>query len=104
MATTTPRPAGHSTNERQIPFLENGDWDVFENKIQWLINQGGELTPLSVDQHQSFKSITFPGLWLNASALLAGKLKEVRASVEAGTATPEHALFVKTLEEGSQQK
>jgi hypothetical protein len=41
----------------------------------------------------------FPGLWLDPQALLAGDTRRLRAVVDLGLATPEHAEFVARLAE-----
>lgn len=77
-------------------------WDVFGDNLLWFLNQNEKFQQQPPDSDGVLKSETFPGLWLNPSALLAGKLKDVRATVEAGTATPEHARFAQSLEPKSQ--
>ena len=44
-----------------------------------------------------WKSKAFPGLWLDGAALFACDPKRLRAAVERGVASPEHAEFVKQL-------
>jgi hypothetical protein len=43
------------------------------------------------------RSVVFPGLWLDPAALTAGDLARVLTTLQAGTATPEHAAFVRSL-------
>jgi hypothetical protein len=45
------------------------------------------------------RSRRFPGLWLNAPALLAGDAAALLATLRAGLETPEHADFVRHLQE-----
>jgi hypothetical protein len=40
------------------------------------------------------KSRAFPGLWLDAGALLRGELKAVLATLRRGIESPEHAAFL----------
>ena len=47
------------------------------------------------------KSRVFPGLWLDADALLAGDLAKLVAGLERGCATGDHAAFVKRLSEAA---
>lgn len=77
-------------------------WDVYGENLLWFLNQSGAFQQQTPDTDGILESHVFPGLWLNPAALLAGKLKEVRATVEMGTAQPEHAAFVKELESKSQ--
>jgi hypothetical protein len=45
------------------------------------------------------RSEVFPGLWLNAPAMLEGKLDVVLATLQQGIATREHSEFVGRLAE-----
>jgi hypothetical protein len=54
-----------------------------------------EILPLPADG--VYRSGVFPGLWLDAAALLAGKLACVLAVVQTGIQTPEHQAFVEPL-------
>lgn len=45
------------------------------------------------------RSIVFPGLWLNAAALLRGELPLIHAVLRDGLASAEHAAFVGRLAE-----
>ena len=44
-----------------------------------------------------YRSTVFPGLWLDPVALLNGDTRRLRAVVDLGCATPEHAAFVARL-------
>jgi hypothetical protein len=41
----------------------------------------------------------FPGLWLNVPQMIAGTVREVSQSLYLGCGSPEHAEFVKRLNE-----
>ncbi|MSR57027.1 MAG: Uma2 family endonuclease [Planctomycetaceae bacterium] len=41
---------------------------------------------------------TFPGLWIDGGALMAGEHARLLATAQAGLVTPEHAEFVRRLE------
>jgi hypothetical protein len=41
-----------------------------------------------------YKSEVFPGLWLNAAALIPGDMKTVQKTLEPGIASSEHQAFV----------
>lgn len=73
-------------------------WSVFENRIQWFVNRGGSFQEISPDEQHIFRSEIFPGLWLNAAAMLSGEMKTIRETVEKGAATPEHAAFVQAIQ------
>ena len=44
-----------------------------------------------------YRSIVFPGLWLDPIALLRNDTRRLRAVADVGCATPEHAAFVARL-------
>ena len=44
-----------------------------------------------------YRSTVFPGLWLDPVALLQGDQRRLRAVLDLGCATPEHAAFVARL-------
>jgi hypothetical protein len=44
-----------------------------------------------------FRSRIFPGLWLDPQALLAHDRRRLRATLDLGLATTEHAAFVARL-------
>jgi hypothetical protein len=50
-----------------------------------------------------FRSRVFPGLWLDAEALLGNDRRRVLEVLAQGLATPEHAAFVARLEKASKQ-
>jgi Uma2 family endonuclease len=54
---------------------------------------------LKADRAGVWKSRVFPGLWLDGPALLARDSARLLATAQRGLATPEHAAFVRRLEE-----
>ena len=57
-----------------------------------------EFVPLEPDPADGLlKSVVFPGLWLDAAALVNRDLAKVLAALARGTAAPEHAAFVQQL-------
>src|SRR5262245_17711795 len=52
---------------------------------------------LKADRHGIWKSRVFPGLWIDAPALLARDSAKLIATVQQGLASPEHAAFVAQL-------
>src|SRR5262249_16812135 len=69
-----------------------------EQEVRWhrLINNRFQLMPTLADG--IYRSVVFPGLWLDAKALLAGALARVLAVLQQGLQSPEHAEFVKQLQ------
>jgi len=57
-------------------------------------SRDGRLVAVPPDGDGLFRSGTFPGLWLDPSALLRGDRAGVREPLGRGPASPEHAEFV----------
>ena len=72
-------------------------WRVLDRAIDWFILRDGEYVLLAPGADGVLRSEVFPGLWLNASAMLNGKLDAVLATLQQGIATPEHQDFVTWL-------
>ena len=67
------------------------------DEVIWYSLQAGRLVELTPDGDGLYRSRVFPGLWLDPQALLARDTRRLRAVVEQGVATPEHAAFVARL-------
>jgi Putative restriction endonuclease len=67
------------------------------DEIHWFVLRNGRLVDLEPGPDGIYRSEVFPGLWLDPAALLAGDRNRLRAVVELGCATPEHAAFVAKL-------
>ena len=65
--------------------------------LLWHAQRDGRLTALAPETDGLYRSEVFPGLWLDPAALLAGDRTRVRAALEQGLRTPEHAEFVARL-------
>lgn len=74
------------------------------DEVHWFGQVHGLLVeqPLGVDG--LFRSMVFPGLWLDPRALIAGDRQRLREVVDLGCATPEHAAFVQELAEAGGTK
>jgi hypothetical protein len=72
-------------------------WRVVDRAIDWFVLRSGQYQRLAADAQGVFRSIVFPGLWLDSVALLRGDKAGVLATLQLGLATPEHADFVKRL-------
>lgn len=70
---------------------------IRQRQVQWFTNRDGRFIRVSSAADGVFRSAVFPGLWLDPMALLRGDSAAVRAVVEQGLATPEHAAFVRRL-------
>jgi Uma2 family endonuclease len=67
------------------------------DEVLWHVWRRGRLRTLPLGPDGLYRSETFPGLWLNPRALLAGDRPQLRAVLDQGLATPEHAAFVARL-------
>jgi Putative restriction endonuclease len=70
---------------------------VIDQEVRWhrLVRKNYKLVPAS--REGTYRSEVFPGLWLDAPALLEGNMLKVIETLERGLQTPEHAAFVKHL-------
>jgi Uma2 family endonuclease len=66
-------------------------------QVVWRELVAGKYRDLAPGENGLLRSQIFPGLWLNPSALWAGDLPALAATVRQGVATPEHAEFVERL-------
>jgi Uma2 family endonuclease len=72
-------------------------WRVLDEAIDWFALRDGQFVPLPVADDGIIRSEVFPGLWLNAPAMLQARLDAVMATLEQGLATPEHATFAASI-------
>lgn len=69
-------------------------WQVYDEVLNWFSLQDGQYISLSTDSSGILYSQVFPGLWLDATALLSGNLAAVLTVAQEGIATSEHQEFV----------
>ncbi len=72
-------------------------WRVPDGEIDWFVRRGGQYTRLPPDAAGIYRSEVFPGLWLDAAALVRRDLGRVLSLLQQGLASPEHADFVAQL-------
>jgi hypothetical protein len=70
---------------------------VEDAAVDWFVLRGGQYEALAPGADGLLRSEVFPGLWLDAQALIAGNLAHVLAVLHHGTTSPEHAAFVAHL-------
>jgi hypothetical protein len=69
-----------------------------DEELDWFVLRGRRFVPLAPDKADGLlKSQTFPGLWLDAPALIRRDLRAVLEALTRGVQSPEHARFVKAL-------
>ncbi len=72
-------------------------WRTYDAQVDWFALRGGRYHRLRKGADGTCRSRVFPGLWLNASALLQGDMATVLSVVQQGVASPEHQKFVRRL-------
>ncbi|MDR3634529.1 MAG: Uma2 family endonuclease [Isosphaeraceae bacterium] len=73
-------------------------WRVVDRQVDWLVNRGGQFERLSPATDGILRSTVFPGLWLHPAALIEGDKPTVKAVLQEGLRSAEHAAFVARLE------
>jgi len=73
-------------------------WRVDDEEIDWFVLEEGQYVKLTPGENGVYKSRVFPGLWLDAPAILRGDMKAVLALLDEGLKSPEHAGFVDRLQ------
>jgi Uma2 family endonuclease len=68
-----------------------------EREVRWHRLAGGIFEVVTAPADGIYRSAAFPGLWLDAAALLAGDLARVLAVLGEGLRSPEHTAFVAQL-------
>src|SRR5205809_5915686 len=66
-----------------------------EQQLRWFDLRANQ--ELQLDADGVLRMRTFPGLWIHAEALFVKDQRRLRATLEQGLATPEHAAFVQRL-------
>ncbi|HTU90233.1 MAG TPA: Uma2 family endonuclease [Gemmataceae bacterium] len=78
-------------------------WRVEDRIIDWFVLREGRYEPLAPAADGLYRSEVLPGLWLDAAALLRSDLLAVFQTVQRGLDSPEHAAFVRRLQEAAAQ-
>jgi Uma2 family endonuclease len=66
--------------------------------VRWFVLRDGTYQEVGADASGIFKSTVFPGLWLDAPALLRRDVRQVMDTLQHGIETSEHATFVQQLQ------
>jgi Uma2 family endonuclease len=91
--------ASYDLHDKLNAYRRNGVreyvvWRVWDQAIDWFVLQEGRYERLAISDNAIFRSHIFPGLWLDARALLKGNMSQVLQSLENGLASPERTAFV----------
>lgn len=69
-----------------------------QQRVYWWIRRGDRYEELAPGPDGVYRSETFPGLWLDAPALVLADATKLHEVLKLGLATPEHAAFVAKLQ------
>ena len=72
-------------------------WRVLDQQIDWFHLSAGSYERLVADADSILRSVVFPGLWLDAAALVRGDMKRVLETLGRGVGSAEHQAFVAKL-------
>jgi Uma2 family endonuclease len=78
-------------------------WRVADQAFDWFVLREGRYETLAASADGLYRSEVLPGLWLDAAALLGGDLGTVLQTARLGLDSPEHAAFVRRLQEAAPQ-
>jgi Uma2 family endonuclease len=70
---------------------------VRESRVVWFVREKDRFIDLPPDKDGILRSRHFPGLWLDAGALLGRNTLRVTEVLESGLKTPEHSAFIARL-------
>ncbi len=74
-------------------------WRTQEHALDWFVLREGRYERLPLAEGGIYKSECFPGLWLDAAALLRNDLATVLKVLGEGLASPEHQEFIQRLDQ-----
>lgn len=89
-------------NAKLIVYQRNGVqeylvWRVLDREVDWFVLRDDQFVRQAPDAQGILRSTVFPGLWLDAAALVRGDLATVLTVLHQGLTSPEHAAFVARL-------
>jgi Uma2 family endonuclease len=73
-------------------------------QVFWFIRQRGKYREVALPTDGIFRSREFPGLWLDAEAMLRNQRQGVLAALKQGLATSEHTAFLAKLQKQASRK
>jgi Uma2 family endonuclease len=95
--------ASYDLHDKLSAYQRNGVceyvvWRVWDREIDWFVLRENGYERLELDTAGHYRSVVFPGLWLDPAALICGDMMQVDAVLQQGLASAEHAAFVSRLE------
>jgi Uma2 family endonuclease len=105
-AEVTASTASYDLHPKKRAYLRNGVreyvvWRTQDEALDWFVLRAGRYARLRPEPDGLLRSPTFPGLWLDPAALLAGDYPRVLLVLQQGLASPEHAAFVARLRDAA---
>jgi hypothetical protein len=73
-------------------------------QVFWFVRRRGKFKEVPLPADGIFRSRVFPGLWLDAEAMLQNNRQQVLAALKQGLASPEHAAFLAKLAKQASKK
>jgi Uma2 family endonuclease len=88
----------YDLHQKKTAYRRNGvreylAWATSEKRIFWWELSDGEYREIVPHADGLLKSSIFPGLWLEAEAVLSGDMKRVLAALRRGLESAEHGAF-----------
>jgi Uma2 family endonuclease len=74
-------------------------WRVLENAIDWFVLRDGRYEPSYTDEASVVRSEVFPGLWLDAVAMIRSDMATVLKVLGEGLGSTEHETLVVNLQQ-----
>ena len=92
--------AQYDLHEKRNVYRRNGVleyivWRTFDKAMDYFALENSEYVRRSPDADGIYRSRVFPGLWLDAAALLNRDMAAVLKVAQQGIESPEHAAFIK---------
>jgi hypothetical protein len=79
-------------------------WRVLDRAMDWFTLRQGDYEPLPISPEGIYRSAIFPGLWLDAAALVRSDSQRVLQVLQDGIASPDHAAFVASLHQAARSE
>ena len=94
--------AAYDMHQKKRAYRRNGVreylvWLTEDRRFVFWELKEGDYSEIAPDADGVLKSRVFPGLWLDAAALLAGDLKQALAVLRQGVESDDHAAFAAAL-------
>ena len=93
--------ASYDLHDKLNAYRRNGVreyvvWRVFDREIDWFVLKDSQYERVEAED-SIFRSVVFPGLWLNTKAMIEGQLADVLTLLQKGMESEEHVTFVAEL-------